>query len=83
LYRTANASFGAVYTLNQIFSRPTLVLGLGWRSGLGTELLVRSPDQSPVVSLGIISEASDEFMCLGSNQSLRNEYQDIPGCVGA
>jgi hypothetical protein len=48
-----------------------------------TALLVKmSPDRSPVVSLGIFSEASDKSMCPGSTQPLRNEYQDSPGSKG-
>jgi hypothetical protein len=33
-------------------------------------LVGRSPDRSPVVSLGIFYEASDKSMCPGSNQPL-------------
>jgi hypothetical protein len=46
-------------------------------------LVRRSPDRSPVVSLGIFSEASDKSMCPGSNQPLRNEYQVILGVKAA
>jgi hypothetical protein len=46
-----------------------------------------SRDRSPVVSLGIFSEASDKSMCPGVDSDSKNEYQDIPGgkggrCVG-
>jgi hypothetical protein len=45
---------------------------LGWRSGLGTAVLVgRSRDRSPVVSLGTFSVASDNSMCPGSTQPLK------------
>ena len=55
----------------------------------GAALLVgRSRDRSPVVSLGIFSEASDKSMLPGVDSASKNEYQDIPGgkggrCVGA
>jgi hypothetical protein len=43
-------------------------------------LLVGTPrDRSPVVSLGNFSVASDNSMCPGSTQPLKNEYQDTPG----
>jgi hypothetical protein len=48
--------------------------GLGQR---GTALLVgRSRDRSPVVSLGIFSEATDETMCPGVDSASKNEYQE-------
>ena len=50
---------------------------LGYRSGLGTALLVGgSRDQSPVVLLGIVSEATDGTMCPGVDSSSKNEYQE-------
>jgi hypothetical protein len=39
--------------------------------GLGELLVGRSRDRSPVVSLGIFSEASDKPMCPGSTQPLK------------
>jgi hypothetical protein len=36
-------------------------------------------DRSPVVSLGISSEATDETMCPGVDSASKNEYQDTPG----
>jgi hypothetical protein len=47
--------------------------------GSATTLLAgRSRDRSPVVSLGVFSVASDNSMCPGSTQPLKNEYQDTP-----
>jgi hypothetical protein len=39
----------------------------------------RSRDRSPVVSLGIFSEAYDGTMCPGVDSTSKNEYQDTPG----
>ena len=42
-----------------------------------TALLVGgSRDRSPVVSLGIFSEATDETMCPGVDSDSKNEYQE-------
>jgi hypothetical protein len=59
-------------------------LGLGWRSGKGTALLVgRSQDRSPVVSLGIFSVASDNSMCPGSTQLLKMSARILLGVKAA
>jgi hypothetical protein len=51
--------FYIVCTIIKAFIR-----GLGWHSGLCTVLLVgRSWDQSPVMLLGIFSDATDGTMC--------------------
>jgi hypothetical protein len=43
-----------------------------------TTLLVGgSRDRSPVVSLGIFSEATDETMCPGVDSASQNEYQEL------
>jgi hypothetical protein len=50
---------------------------LGWRSGQGNALLVGSSrGRSPVVSLGIFSEATDKTMCPGVDSASKNEYQE-------
>jgi hypothetical protein len=42
-----------------------------------TALLVgRSRDRSPVVSLGILSEATDGTMCPAVDSASKNEYQE-------
>jgi hypothetical protein len=38
-----------------------------------------SRDRSPVVLLGIFSEATDGTMCPGVDSAPKNEYQDTPG----
>jgi hypothetical protein len=44
---------------------------------IGTALLVgRSRDRSPVVSLGIFSEATDGTMCPEVDSASKNEYQE-------
>jgi hypothetical protein len=44
-----------------------------------TALLVGgSRDRSPVVSLGIFSEATDGTMCPGVDSASKNEYQETP-----
>jgi hypothetical protein len=48
--------------------------GLGYRSTV--QLVGRSRDRSPVVSLGIFSEATDGTMCPGVNSTSKNEYQE-------
>jgi hypothetical protein len=55
-----------------------------WGSVVRTALLVgRSWDRSPVVSLGIFSEGTDETMCPGiDSASKKNEYQDNRGGEG-
>ena len=43
---------------------------------------VGSRDRSPVVSLGIFSEATDGTMCPGVDSASKNEYQNTPGGKG-
>jgi hypothetical protein len=45
-------------------------------------LVGRSRDRSPVVSMGIFSEATDGTMCPGVDSASKNEYQDTPGDEG-
>ena len=55
-----------------------------WGSGYGAALLVRrSRDRSPVVSLGIFSEASDKSMCPGSTQPLKMSTRIFLGVKAA
>ena len=73
----SHVTFRWIHTAN--YARYTRVY-LGWRSGQCTALLVaRSRDRSPVVSLGIFSEATDRTMCPGVDSASKNEYQDTPG----
>jgi hypothetical protein len=44
---------------------------------------VRSPDRSPVVSLGIFSEAYDKSMCPGSTQPLEMSTRIFLGVKAA
>jgi hypothetical protein len=39
-------------------------------------LVGRSRDRSPVVSLGIFSEATDGIMCPGVDSAFKNEYKE-------
>ena len=54
----------------------------------GIALLVRgSRDRSPMVLLGIFSEATNGTTCPGVDSASKNEYQETPGgkggrCVG-
>jgi hypothetical protein len=41
-----------------------------------------SVDRSPVVSLGILSEATDGTICPGVDLASKNEYQETPGGKG-
>jgi hypothetical protein len=38
-----------------------------------------SRDRSPLVPLGIFSEATDGSMCPGVDSASKNEYQETPG----
>jgi hypothetical protein len=46
------------------------------KTGLTALLVGRSRDRSPVVSLGIFSEATDGTMCPAVDSASKNEYQE-------
>jgi hypothetical protein len=54
-----------------------------WAWGSVALLVGRSPDQSPVVSLGIFSEASDKSMCPGSTQPVEMSTRIFLGVKAA
>jgi hypothetical protein len=47
-----------------------------WSSVVVTTLVAWSRDRSPVMSLGIFSEATDGTMCPGVDSASKNEYQE-------
>jgi hypothetical protein len=48
----------------------------------GSVVVGGSEDRSPVVSLGIFSEATNGTTCPGVDSASRNEYQETPGGKG-
>ena len=60
-------------------TRQPLLLDCSVRYKLLSLLVGGSRDLSPVVSLGIFSEATEGTMCSGVNSASKNEYQETPG----